>query len=174
LWRMSTLFTRHNLAAFPELCRRLAAWGVEQVTFNQLGGNDRPEFHRDHALTVDQAIWLARMLPAWRAELAAIGQELRGGAAYTTRILASTRGERIAVDDCGPGTRTLFIDEAGRVSPCSFTGARYGLSIDELEEPGALAGLASRWREARASGRDPACDDCHQTNVFEKFARGAA
>jgi hypothetical protein len=46
--RANVLLMRNNIAGFEPLCVRLATWGIEEVTFNQLGGNDRPEFYPEH------------------------------------------------------------------------------------------------------------------------------
>jgi MoaA/NifB/PqqE/SkfB family radical SAM enzyme len=171
--RVNTVLVRETVDDLVALCRAVAGWGVDEVTFNPLGGNDRPAFFAEHRLTEAQARRIADQLPAWQAELAAIGLSLRGGAAYRARLLATARGERLAVADCRPGERTIFVDEQGRVAPCSFTGDAYALAADELADgAGAIAALPARWRTARAAGCHRACADCHQTTVFEKFAPG--
>src|SRR5436190_11701901 len=48
--RANVLLMRETLPGFEELCIRVASWGIEQITFNQLGGNDRPEFYPKHRL----------------------------------------------------------------------------------------------------------------------------
>lgn len=42
--RANAVLMRNTLPEFEELCGRLADRGVSQITFNQLGGRDRPEF----------------------------------------------------------------------------------------------------------------------------------
>lgn len=44
LLRANVILMRGNVETFPALCLELARWGVEEITFNQLGGNDRPDF----------------------------------------------------------------------------------------------------------------------------------
>lgn len=173
--RVNTVLVRETVDDLVALGRAVAGWGVDELTFNPLGGNDRPAFFAEHRLSEAQARRIADELPAWQRELAAIGLSLRGGPAYRARILATARGERLAVADCRPGERTIFVDEQGRVAPCSFTGDAdgYALAADALADGGAIAALPARWRAARAARCHRACADCHQTTVFEKFAPGA-
>lgn len=166
LLRVNTVLMRDNIAEFPALCRTLASFGVEEITFNQLGGRDRPEFFREHRLLPGHAELLARELPRWRAELAALGVRLRGSSAYAERIVATATGERIPVADCRPGERVLFLDEDGVASPCSFAVAEYGLPVRDV------AGLGERFRDLRGARRLAVCDDCHSTEVCGKFAAG--
>src|SRR5205823_4127489 len=45
LLRANVLLMRETIPGFEDLCFKLADWGIEEITFNQLGGNDRPEFY---------------------------------------------------------------------------------------------------------------------------------
>jgi MoaA/NifB/PqqE/SkfB family radical SAM enzyme len=168
--RANVVLMRQNVAAFPALCEELSGWGVDEITFNALGGRDRPEFHPGHALQPPHLAGLQAELPALRARLAARGTQLCGDAAYLHRLAASARSEAIAIRDCRPGREFLFIDERGMVAPCDFTSAGYGVPTATLQTVDDLLALparfAARQREARAS----ACDDCRSTRVFAKFA----
>jgi MoaA/NifB/PqqE/SkfB family radical SAM enzyme len=168
--RANVLLMRENLADFEPLCQELASWGIEEVTFNQLGGNDRPEFYPRHRLLPEQAHSLAAQLPGLRDRLAARGLRLHGGRGYLRRIEATARGERLPVIDCQPGEQFLFINESGLIAPCSFTVNGYGLAIDSIDSVAALRQLPLRFREERRRRRLPSCEDCHSTQVFEKFA----
>jgi MoaA/NifB/PqqE/SkfB family radical SAM enzyme len=167
--RVNTVLMRTNLDEFEPLCLELASWGVEEITFNQLGGRDRPEFHPAHRLLPAQAEQLAGLLPALRERLAASGVRLVGSPEYLRRIAASARDERIPIADCHPGERFLFITERGVASPCSFTVDGYGVPLEEMDSAEALAGLSARFSEARRRQRLAPCEDCHSTQVFEKF-----
>jgi MoaA/NifB/PqqE/SkfB family radical SAM enzyme len=160
LVRVNTVLMRDNVREFPALCRELAGWGVEEITINQLGGNDRPEFFAEHRLGGEDVAWLGEIAPQLRAELAPTVR-LLGSAAYLARLTATAHGRRLPVVDCGPGARSLFVSTTGAVSPCSFTSASHGA---------ALAGVAELRATFRARGRAAACDDCHSTQVFGKFA----
>ena len=46
---------------------------------------------------------------------------LVGGAAYVARIADTVAGRPLPVSDCRVAEQFLFIDEAGRIAPCSFT-----------------------------------------------------
>jgi radical SAM protein with 4Fe4S-binding SPASM domain len=169
--RANVVLMRGNLAGFEELCGELAAWGVDEITFNQLGGNDRPEFYAANRLLPEQAAWLSATVPRMRGELAARGVRLAGGSAYLRRIRATACGVRIPVADCAPGQRFLFIDERGMVAPCSFTADDYGVPLAEIGSAEAFGALRNRFAAARQLSRAGACDDCHATQVCEKFAR---
>ena len=168
--RANVLLMQETLAGFEQLCGELASWGIEELTFNQLGGNDRPEFYPAHRLLPEQAEHLAKQLPRMRRQLAAQGLRLNGGEGYLRRIQATTRGERLAVHDCQPGRRFLFIDELGRIAPCSFTVSAYGVPVSEVKSVEDLRQLPVRFSELSAQPRVTACEDCHSTQVFEKFA----
>jgi hypothetical protein len=105
-----------------------------------------------------------------REQLASRGVRLSGTDAYLRRIYASAHNHAMAVGDCHPGERFLFINESGVVSPCSFTSSGYGIPLAELDGPKALQQLPRRFAQLRRERRAPACEDCQSTQVFEKFA----
>lgn len=171
--RANVVLMRDNVAEFPALCAELVSWGIEEVTFNQLGGNDRPAFHAVHRLLPDQVEQLAGELPPLRAAMASAGAQLRGGSRYVERIRATATGRRIPVVDCDPGASFLFISEDGIVAPCSFTVADYGVPIASIASVADLRALRARFAESRAHTRLPVCDDCPSTHVFAKFGGDA-
>jgi MoaA/NifB/PqqE/SkfB family radical SAM enzyme len=168
--RANIVLMRDNLAQFAALCRELADWQIDEITFNQLGGRDRPEFFPAHRLRPQDVQALQSMLPALRAELLQRGVRLCGSDAYLTRLEATAAERELAIADCAPGERFLFIDEASRVSPCSFTGDTYGVSLDSILDAKDLLALPSRFRAARDAERATVCGDCPSNHVFAKFA----
>lgn len=168
--RANILLMRHTLPGFEQLCIRLANWGIEEITFNQLGGNDRPEFYPAHRLLSAQSDWLVDQLPRLRNGLAAIGARLNGSKNYATRIQATTYGRRLPIQDCHAGERFLFINERGEIAPCSFTVDGYGIPIASITSAYGLLELPRRFLELRNQKRLSACEDCHSTQIFEKFA----
>ena len=170
LLRANVMLMRQTVGQLEDLCCDLAAWGIEEITFNPLGGRDRPEFHPDHRLQPDQAEWLSRQTPRLRAMLAERKVRLSGGAVYLQRILANARDEAIPVPECHPGERFLFIDERGIAAPCHFTTQGYGVPVTELQTVADLRALPARFADARRQRRLSACDNCQSTQVFQKFA----
>lgn len=170
LLRANVVLMRGNAGAFGELCHVLAQWGIGEITFNQLGGNDRPEFFADNRLLPHQVEQLAAELPVLRAVLARQGVVLRGDAGYLTRIKASSAGQTLSPQDCAPGRQFLFIDEAGRVAPCSFTPQDYGVALEDITTPADITRLPARFAALRRAHAARACADCHSTQHHGKFA----
>jgi MoaA/NifB/PqqE/SkfB family radical SAM enzyme len=168
--RANTVLMRDNIADYPALCHELAEWGMDELTFNQLGGNDRPEFYPGHRLCMEDVTWLTEQLPTLSASLQERGVRLSGSAGYLERIRATTLGRRLPVENCDPGARFLFVDEMGHAAPCSFTTSGYGVPVDDLRTPADLLQLPLRFAEQRRAKTHAACLDCHSTQVFHKFA----
>ncbi|WP_025035749.1 radical SAM protein [Bradyrhizobium sp. DOA9] len=167
--RANVVLMRQNVRDFAALCEELTDWGIVEITYNQLGGRDRPEFYPQHRLTRADVDALEQALPAIRKNLAARGAMLVGGEQYLARIRASTLGERMPVANCDPGESFLFIDEKGQVSPCSFTTEDYGIDIGSLRSAADLAALPGRFRLLQQAARSRQCDDCLSTQVCGKF-----
>jgi len=167
--RANVVLMRQTIAAFEPLCLELADWGIEEISFNQLGGRDRPEFFPAHRLRPEHTTWLEELVPRLRVRLAGLGVRLKGGDAYLRRIQANSRDETIPVADCRPGEQFLFVNEHGDAAPCSFTSAGYGVSLTELDRVEALLDLPRRFAQARRERRLAACEDCQSTQVFGKF-----
>lgn len=171
--RINTVLLRATLATFSKLAREVAAWGVDELTFNILGGRDRPEYFAAHRPLPGPLAALATALPGLRAELAPRALTIAGSPAYLARLHAAASDKPCPVADCAPGDRFLFVDETGRVSPCSFTGDSLGVSVAELRTAADIAALPQRFALARAARPPAVCADCPSTRVFEKFAPAA-
>ena len=169
LLRVNVVLLHDTVGDFERLCTELAGWGIDEITFNQLGGEDRPEFFPTHRLLPSDAEWLTANIPGIRKRLASLGVRLGGGKGYLRRLLATASGQRVPVGDCGPGERFLFIDELARVAPCSFSTRDYGIPLDQIDTWQSLQQLPRRFSAMRAASRAACCDDCHSTHVFEKF-----
>lgn len=169
--RANVVLMRSNLNEFAALCDYLAEWGVDEITFNGLGGLERPGdfFEREHLLP-EHVLELRRTLPELRRRLAARGLALAGDPVYLDRLEALARGRSWPVLDCGPGQGFLFVDESGRVGPCSFTAFGHGRHISELAGVAPLRALPDLWRTRFATDRPAPCADCRSTQVFGKFA----
>lgn len=167
--RANVVLMHQNVGDFGALCDELADWGITEITYNQLGGRDRPDFYPQHRLTPADVSVFAGELPAIRRALDARGVALIGGEQYLARIRASTRNERLPIDDCDPGRDFLFIDELGRISPCSFTTQDYGIVLSSIRTIADLAALPGRFRRLQKLQRSRQCDDCLSTQVCGKF-----
>lgn len=168
--RVNTVLMRQTLPRFAELCRLLASVGIDEVTYNQLGGVDRPEFFPEHALSMQDLDHLDAILPSLQRELSQSGLLLRGQPRYVERMRRASLGRALPIVDCHPGERFLFVDELGRVSPCSFTSDDYALSVSALRTSADVAQLPSHLATLRNTQRATACDDCRSTQLFAKWA----
>lgn len=171
LLRVNTILMHNNIHNFELLCMELAAWGITEVSFNALGGGERPEFFPANQLTMGDVEWFRAELPGIRARLASKGLKILGSNMYLDRIALLAGSLPFAVQDCRPGTQYLFIDEKGMVAPCNFTLDGYGFPLEQLqtlENLTSLPGHFSRQKNARMLGP---CFDCQSTHVFEKFSQ---
>jgi AdoMet-dependent heme synthase len=168
--RANVVLMRETVHDFERLCLELASWGIEEITFNQLGGLDRPEFFPAHRLLPEHTIWLTQNIPSLRLKLSALGVNLAGGDNYLLRIHTNALEKRIPIAHCNPGEQFLFINEAGVVSPCSFTTQGYGISLDDLDCVQAVCELPKRFAALQSERRLSPCHNCQSTQVFAKFA----
>ena len=168
--RANIVLMRATFDHFEPLCNELAEWGIDEITFNQLGGRDRPEFFATQRLLPDDVSRLSASLTALREQIACAGVMLRGSSDYLVRIMATSHATKIPVTDCSPGERFLFISETGSISPCHFTTEEFGVSIRHIGSVADLLALPMRFRELKRSNPAVSCDDCHGTHIFSKFA----
>lgn len=174
LLRVNTILTHGNIESFPVFCQEMADWGFNELTFNPLGGNDRPEFYPDNRLQPHQVEQFARGLESLRQKCQSRGLTIRGTASYLQRLLATARSETIPIAECNPGRDFLFIDEQCRISPCSFTTGHFNLPINQLpkiEEHSNvdLPLIVEHFQTVRNARRPAACADCHANHVYAKF-----
>ncbi len=170
LLRANTVLMRSNIHALEELGAALAEWGVEALTFNALGGVPGDPFFDCEHLRPEHVAWLRDALPGIRTRLAARGLTVLGDARYLHRLAHSAAGLPLPIADCAPGQSFLFIDEAGRAAPCSFTAAEYGVPAGSIHTIADLRALPARLAANRRTAPSAACTDCHSTQVFGKFA----
>jgi hypothetical protein len=161
---------RENIHAFEAFCMEIADWGIRELTFNQLGGIDRPEFYPDHRLLPDQAAWLAGELPRIQQKASDRGLKVFGTSPYLERISASSRDVAVSIEDCNPGRNFLFINEENVISPCNFTTESYGIPVSEITDVEALMKMPDRFHTNQRYSRAEPCNNCLSTQVFEKFS----
>ena len=168
---VNTVVMRSNLTQFGQLCEIAADWGVEELSFNELGGRDRPgPFFDRERLRPEDVASLRAMLPDLRKRMAARGLRICGDERYLDRLAASAAGRSVPEGDCRPGRGFLFVDERGRIAPCSFTAAEYGVPLAQMTTPADLRGLPERFEAMRRLRPAPACADCRSTQINGKFA----
>ncbi len=171
LLRANVVLMRSNLQSFENTCWELAEWGIEEITFNALGGHPLGPRYAGERLRPSDFDWLRAALPGLRQTLANQGVTLRGSARYINRLDQQARGHPWPVNDCRPGQDFLFVNEKGRAAPCAFTGDGYGVPIAELCDGQDIARLPQQYRALREHGRLAACSDCLSTQMAGKFAR---
>ena len=167
--KVNTILMRRNASSFEEFCEYLRGIGVDEVTFNQLGGFDRPEFYGDNRLSEEQARELCERLPEMQKRFSEKGFIVRGSSKYLERILKTARGERISIGECMPAEWFWFINENGFISPCSYTSYEYKFDTKEIRSVGDFARAEEFFRLCRKNSRSKWCDDCYCTQVYDKF-----
>lgn len=167
--RVNTVLMRKNIGDFEAFCLEIASWGVNELTINQLGGNERTEFFETNSLLPEQAEWLDLELPRIKKIALGNGLKLLGGQNYTKRIIATSNNIPLPIDDCSAGKHFLFINENNKISPCSFTSEDYGVSIEEVENVEYLLRLPLLFNKLKRAQPALPCMDCHSTQVFGKF-----
>jgi len=169
LLRANVVLMRKTIGEFEALCRDLVNWGIEEITFNQLGGRDRPEFHVANALEPEQVDSFINRFPHLRKELARHGVLLKGSQDYLARIKASAEHRCLPLGDCKPGRNFLFIDELGRISPCAFTSDDCSLDLERISSPSDLDLLPEVFDTMMVASRPAVCQDCTSTQRYGKF-----
>lgn len=167
--RVNAVLGRSTAPRLPELLAAVADSGADELTFNALGGRDRPEYFAHERLrpadldAVETALASARRS---RPRLA-----VRGGPRYLTRLRAAASARPTPVADCQPGRRFWFVEVDGRVGPCCFC-LDSGLTLSRLHDLADLDAVEARLSSARERARPPECADCPSTQVHDKFAEG--
>lgn len=168
--KVNTILMRHNIDCFERFCEEMVSWGVDELTFNQLGGYDRPEFFPANRLLPEQVRRFADALPVWRSSFANRGLTIHGSDAYLHRFICSSLDQKIPIEDCSPGAWFWFINESGLISPCSYTSYEYAVDIRALSTFDDLHCVENKFRSLRNAARSRFCNDCHCTQVHDKFS----
>jgi MoaA/NifB/PqqE/SkfB family radical SAM enzyme len=166
--RANVVLMRQTIDDFPELCHALAGWGIRTITFNQLGGRDRPEFHPEHRLRPADIARFSERLPALRESLSDV--HILGGEAYIGRIARSAAEETLPISGCRVAEDFLFIDEAGQAAPCAFVGDHFGITTRDLRTASDLIALTHQICARQSANPAIACRNCMSTQQFSKFA----
>ena len=168
--RANVVLMRDTLPEFEDLCVRLADWGIQQITFNQLGGRDRPEFFPENKLSIEDVARLKQLLPKLRFRLRARGVELLGGDPYVGRIADSAADLPLKIGACTVANNFLFIDEKGAIAPCAFVDDYFKVTTRDIQTVKDLADLPDRINAAQHRCPAEACANCMSTQQFSKFA----
>lgn len=168
--RINTVLMKNNFHLFHDLCIEVASWGVNEITFNQLGGRDRPEFYQDNRLSIEQVNTIPDIANDIQKSIGNAGAKLVFSESYFHRISASARGEKLPILDCKPGSYYMFVNAHGKISPCSFTTEEYGLDISSIQTMDIFEELHSAFHQTKAGKQAYWCHDCPNTNVHGKFS----
>lgn len=167
--KVNTILMRRNIGQFEEFCEYLAKLGVNEITFNQLGGYDRPEFYEDNRLEAMQVAQLIERLPMIRERLSKYDFVIHGSSSYLDRIQLTTEDRKNPIIECNPCSWFWFINENGYISPCSYTSYEYKYDIKKINTPEDIKQIEQYFKELRQCKRSKWCDDCYCTQVYDKF-----
>lgn len=167
--KVNTILMRENIEYFEKFCLKLVELGVNELTFNQLGGFDRPEFYPNNRLEKKQVEVFFEKFLEIKKKFLKLGLVIHGGENYEKRIKATTENERIEISDCNPGSWFWFINENGYISPCSYTTYEYMYDIKCIKDNLDIGKIEEFFREKREKYPSKWCSDCHCTQVYNKF-----
>ena len=161
--RINAILMRDNVQFVSAFIALLDEIGVDEVTFNELGGIERPAFWRSHRLEPQHVdLFVQQLAHAAPERLRIVAAPL-----YLERLRASAEGRKLAATSCQAIGRFLFVNEQGLTGPCPFIVDRVGRSIATVRTAQELFALANDF--SRAQGDGP-CLDCKSTFNFGKFA----
>lgn len=167
--RANVVLARENFDMFPDLCRTVAGWGVNEITYNQVGGRDRPENFAHYKLSPEHIDRLEKILPPLRLQMEAQGVHINTNPDYLRRFKAYAEGKSLYVKDCAPGRNFLFVDEDCRIAPCNFTTDSYGVPLRSIETVKTFRELPEHFADLQRTRHHMACKDCMSTRVSGKF-----
>lgn len=168
--KVNTILMRRNIEQFQPFCKYLSELGVDELTFNQLGGYDRPEFYEDNRLRFQQVIDFLEQIPEWKKEFERNGLVIHGSYDYLQRIRMTAENQKNPIGECNPGTWFWFINENGYISPCSYTSYEYMYNTGKIQTPEDVMKVEAYFRKLRKEKRSDWCSDCYCTQVYDKFA----
>jgi MoaA/NifB/PqqE/SkfB family radical SAM enzyme len=169
LIRVNAVLTRDTVDKVPELVQAISRLGVDEVTFNALGGVERPGYFSEHSLLAAQIDGLIAKLPELRSLAAKGDMTIAGSGSYFERMAGEAKGIRFPVSDCHPGEGFLYIDIDGRISPCFETANVSGIPLTKVVDAEDIEALPKSFRKDFETSRAGACLDCRSTRYFGKF-----
>ncbi len=167
--KVNTILMRRNIADFERFCEFLRGIGVDEITFNRLGGYDRPEFFEDNRLLYSQSEEFARNFPELKKKFLEKGIVIHGSKKYMERFMSAALDQANPIEECDPASWFWFINENGYISPCSYTTYEYKYAIRDVKETEDFGKVEEYFREQRRCCRSKWCDDCFCTQVYDKF-----
>ncbi|HCT84253.1 MAG TPA: hypothetical protein DF296_03535 [Candidatus Margulisbacteria bacterium] len=167
--KVNTILMRGNIRYFEGFCNSLCDWGVEAVSFNQLGGRMRPGFYPENRLLPEQVTIFKSEFLRIKNELFTRGLVVYGNDKYLDWIARTAGNEKGEMQECNPGKAFLTISSDGLVSPCSSTASDYGVHSKELTDWSDIDSLETIFRNKRLKEQSSACGNCRSTQVFGKF-----
>ncbi|MBI5848497.1 MAG: radical SAM protein [Nitrospirae bacterium] len=167
--RVNSILSSVSINDFEKLCRRLGSAGVNQITFNQLISDKKSELYASLGLRPEHLDSLAKIHQLGRPLFEELNVKLLGSDLYFARIQKYISDEPVSIANCYPGSRILFIDQFGRIGPCSFITAQTGIQTSDVHSINDFSLLPDRLRQSILTNHPSQCDNCLDPNVFGKF-----
>lgn len=167
--KVNTILLRNNIEYFEQFCQKILDLGVNELTFNQLGGFDRPEFYPENRFEKQQVDEFYTNFEKIKTKFLKSGLIIHGGESYEKRIKASTENQKIEISECHPGSWFWFINENGYISPCSYTTYEYMYDLKNIQNAADVENVEKAFRKDRETKLSKWCSDCHCTQVYNKF-----
>lgn len=169
LIRVNTILMQQNINSFEKLYVELSQRGVDEMTFNVLGGNNHMERYLQQQLTREQIADFHNKISELRVKYPDSKLSILGSDTYFERISLQVENVKVPISDCKPGRQYLFVDENGNIGPCAYTTRDFCVNIRNIDSVDMLMKLPLIYSNTKSQHMFASCFDCPSTNIFGKF-----
>lgn len=165
--RVNAILMRDNHRHLDSFIEILEQSGVDEVTFNELGGIERPEFWPLQRLLPNDILRIKETLAKKKTNTLLI----KMNPSYLKRMLATAQNQSLCIENCRAIEEFLFIDEHSRMSPCTFTSQEAATQLQDIQCVEDLMRLKAKFAEMHQRElKVGPCSNCRSTYNYGKFS----
>jgi len=166
---INTILMRDNVAEFADLCLSVADWGVDNLTFNPLGGRERPDFFCRHRLTDEDIRAFCTFFSAYSLLGKKAGLRIYGSPSYLEFMTSPQNTVPTRVAPCFGRNLFLSVDEDGFAFPCNTAELGGGIDLTDITSADELARLPHLFSDIMTTTPSGVCRTCRSTQRFGKY-----